>query len=55
MPRLLAALRKSGSERGATMVEYGFMVVLIASVVVLAVGPLGRAVSTFFASVPGAF
>jgi len=40
------------SERGATMVEYGLMVALIATIVALAVGPMGTAVSTFFAGVP---
>ncbi|CAN7147801.1 Flp family type IVb pilin [Knoellia sp. LjRoot47] len=41
------------NERGATMVEYGLMVALIAVVVVLAVGPLGTAISGLFAKVSG--
>lgn len=39
-------------DRGATMVEYGLMVMLIATVVVAAVGPFGQAVSSFFTGVP---
>jgi len=38
-------------DRGATMVEYGLMVALIAIVVLVAVGPLGTAVSGVFNSV----
>lgn len=34
------------------MVEYGFMVALIATIVAAAVSPLGQAVSTFFTGVP---
>jgi pilus assembly protein Flp/PilA len=44
----LTSLR--ASERGATMVEYGLMVALIAVVVLVAVGPLGQALSTLFVS-----
>jgi pilus assembly protein Flp/PilA len=40
-------------DRGATMVEYGLMVALIAVVVLVAVGPLGRAISTLFDNVTG--
>jgi len=36
------------SEKGATMVEYGIMVALIAVVVLLAVGPLGTAIFNLF-------
>jgi pilus assembly protein Flp/PilA len=32
------------------MVEYGIMVALIAAIVLVAVGPLGQAVSTLFAN-----
>jgi Flp pilus assembly pilin Flp len=35
------------AEDGATMLEYGLMVALIAAVVMLAVGPLGLAASSF--------
>jgi pilus assembly protein Flp/PilA len=38
-------------EEGATMVEYGLMVALIAVVVMAAVGPLGEAISTMFGGV----
>lgn len=37
-------------ERGATMVEYCFMVVLIAVVCVLAVGAVGAATNTNFSA-----
>lgn len=47
----LQNLRKS--EKGATMVEYGLMVALIAVVVALAVTPLGAAISTMFAGIAG--
>ena len=40
-------------ERGATAVEYGLMVALIAVIVALAVGPLGTAVSGMFAGITG--
>jgi pilus assembly protein Flp/PilA len=42
----LQTLRKS--DKGATMVEYGIMVALIAVIVMVAVGPLGKAISTMF-------
>jgi pilus assembly protein Flp/PilA len=45
---LLRLRNRLVSEKGATMVEYGLMVALIAVVVVLAVGPLGKAISTMF-------
>ena len=35
-------------DRGATMVEYGLMVALIAVVVIVAVGPLGTAIKDMF-------
>ncbi|MGO4247409.1 Flp family type IVb pilin [Paenarthrobacter sp. RAF54_2] len=40
--------RFTSEEKGATMVEYGLMVALIAVVVALAVGPLGTAIATLF-------
>jgi len=46
--QVAAAARR---DRGATMVEYGLMVALIAVVVMLAVGPLGAAISTMFNNV----
>lgn len=50
MSRLVSALkhRLNGGDRGATMVEYGIMVALIAVIVMVAVGPLGTAISTMF-------
>jgi Flp pilus assembly pilin Flp len=41
-----------GDEDGATMVEYGFMILLIATACVGAVAVLGRGVLGFFAAVP---
>ena len=52
MTKLLATIRKS--DKGATMVEYGIMVALIAVIVLVAVGPLGRAISTMFQGVAAA-
>lgn len=51
MTKLAAKLQSR--ERGATMVEYGIMVALIAVVVMLAVGPLGDAISSLFDEVEG--
>ena len=51
MTKLLAKIRNS--DRGATMVEYGIMVALIAVIVLVAVGPLGQAISTMFQNVTG--
>ncbi|MCI0140202.1 Flp family type IVb pilin [Arthrobacter bambusae] len=39
------------SEKGATMVEYGIMVALIAVIVLAAVGPLGQAIAGIFTGV----
>jgi pilus assembly protein Flp/PilA len=44
----LAAMR---DDRGATAVEYGLMVGLIAVVIIAVVGVLGRQISTLFESV----
>jgi pilus assembly protein Flp/PilA len=51
MTKLLASIRAHRSDKGATMVEYGLMVALIAVVVLVAVGPLGTAISTMFNNV----
>jgi pilus assembly protein Flp/PilA len=51
LTRALQILR--GSERGATAVEYGLMVALIAIVVIGAVSLLGENVSSIFATVTG--
>ena len=40
--------RFTSEEKGATMVEYGLMVALIAVVVAVAVGPLGLAIQGLF-------
>jgi pilus assembly protein Flp/PilA len=45
LPRLLR------SERGATAVEYGLLVALIAVVVAIAAIPMGNAISTVFGNV----
>ena len=50
---MLKALARIRRDHGATMVEYGLMVALIAVIVVVAVGPLGRAISTMFLNVTG--
>jgi len=42
-----------GSDEGATAVEYGLMVALIAGVIVLAVFTLGSHLSTLFSSTTG--
>ena len=39
------------NERGATMVEYGIMVALIAVIVIVAVGPLGIRIAAMFTNV----
>ena len=38
-------------EKGATMVEYGIMVALIAVVVIVAIGPLGIAIRGMFENI----
>lgn len=45
---------KNEREKGATMVEYGIMVALIAVIVMVAVGPLGQAIAALFNQVTGA-
>jgi pilus assembly protein Flp/PilA len=47
----LAALRSDRSDRGATAVEYGLMVALIAAVIVGVVTTLGLHVSGIFQTV----
>jgi pilus assembly protein Flp/PilA len=46
--------RLSSEEKGATMVEYGIMVALIAVIVLVAVGPLGVAIAAMFDDVTAA-
>lgn len=43
--------RFTREEKGATMVEYGIMVALIAVIVMIAVGPLGLAIQGLFAGI----
>ena len=43
--------KKASSERGATAVEYGLLVALIAGVIVVAVAALGVKVNTAFTGV----
>ena len=45
--------RVESEDKGATMVEYGLMVALIAVIVAVAVGPLGIAIAAMFAGVTG--
>jgi pilus assembly protein Flp/PilA len=45
------ALREQHEDTGATMVEYGLMVALVAVVAVVAVRPLGTAVAGIFTSI----
>ena len=45
-----AALR---DDRGATAIEYGLMVALIAAVIIVAVGALGTQLNDIFKSVTG--
>jgi len=42
---------RAREERGATAVEYGLLVALIAAVIILVVGALGSKVSNAFSSV----
>lgn len=54
MLKVLAKLNTAAMARrdhGATMVEYGLMVALIAVIVLVAVGPLGRAIRDMFIGV----
>jgi len=52
MPELLSLLVPvRGSDRGATAVEYGLMVALIAAVIIAAVMLLGTNLNTLFGSV----
>lgn len=46
-----AMFHAKNSERGATAVEYGLMVALIAAVIVVAVGLLGGKLTTIFQNV----
>jgi len=55
MLRYIAKLQtKLGQDRGATAVEYGLLVALIAAVIVGVVGTLGGQVSAAFTTISGA-
>jgi len=52
MKLFIARMQKFGSrEEGATMVEYGLMVALIAVVCLIAVGTLGESISDVFTDI----
>ncbi len=51
MTRLAARLQTLRNDKGATAVEYGLMVALIAIVIIVAVALLGKNLSTLFNSV----
>ena len=59
MSKLIAAIRKflvsEPREEGATMVEYGLMVALIAVVCVTAVALMGTSIKGIFTSMAGSF
>ena len=48
MTKLVAKLQARQSDKGATAVEYGLMVALIAIVIIVAVSALGTNLSTLF-------
>ena len=50
MKKLIGFIRE---EEGATAVEYGIMVALIAAVIIVAVGAVGTKVNTAFTTVGG--
>lgn len=54
MRRALASMQFLRQEKGATAVEYGLMVALIAVVIIVAVALLGEKVSSLFTQVAGA-
>ena len=51
LSRLIKLQAKISNDRGATAVEYGLMVALIAIVIIVAVALLGTNLSTMFAKV----
>lgn len=54
MTAFIAGIKdRLASEKGATMVEYGIMVALIAVIVLAAVGPLGTTIRDMFFGVTG--
>jgi len=53
MTKALIKLQQLRSEKGATAVEYGLMVALIAIVIIIAVALLGTNLSSLFNKVAG--
>ncbi|PKW27171.1 Flp family type IVb pilin [Phycicoccus duodecadis] len=53
MTKAIIKLQQLRSEKGATAVEYGLMVALIAIVIIVAVALLGTNLSTLFNKVAG--
>jgi pilus assembly protein Flp/PilA len=52
MTAFIAGIKdRLASEKGATMVEYGIMVAVIAVIVMAAAGPLGTAIAGLFTDV----
>ena len=51
MTRALLKLQSIRDEKGATAVEYGLMVALIAAVIIVAVAALGTNLNTLFTNV----
>jgi pilus assembly protein Flp/PilA len=51
--QIVAAMARVQEDRGATAVEYGLIVALIAAVIVIAVGTLGGQVNDAFEFVSG--
>ncbi len=54
LPRSLVARLLPGSDRGASAVEYGLLIILIAFVIIGAVTLLGTTLSSMFNAVAGA-
>jgi len=51
LPYILMRLRKLNNEKGATAVEYGLMVALIALAIIFAVTALGTNLAALFTSI----
>ncbi len=54
LPYILLRLRMLNNEKGATAVEYGLMVALIALAIIVAVTALGTQLSTLFDTITAA-
>jgi pilus assembly protein Flp/PilA len=55
MSKIIAAARKfvTGKEEGASLVEYGLLLALIAVICLAAVATLGRSISTMLSGLAG--